>query len=337
MTSVHATDPARVQTACRFCRYSKLKCSGTEPCDRCRKRSQECIYDARPGHEAGVGRPPKRFRFDPGQGSSRLAATRTPARAVAARPVTALQTTQSRLENEPTSHRAEDATPRFLSNRSDKRKRWLYLGASSTWAFNLRVAALIRQYLHDDPDARYEGFALDGDVYQLSLRSPTVDGSLDLTRLPSHDYAIYLVSTVQFHLGGTLRLFDEDQFLATLNDFYSHDRERVQPNKLWYTQLLLVLALGKGFLHSSNSREQTPSSELFLRAMSCLPDTNTLHDDPVLAMEVLATIALYFYLLDMKDNAYSYVSHSLRSNAQADQCYTDRPSYAPSPRRRHAH
>ncbi|KAJ9498990.1 hypothetical protein H2202_005667 [Exophiala xenobiotica] len=29
--------------------HSKLKCSGTQPCDRCQRRRRECIYDARDG------------------------------------------------------------------------------------------------------------------------------------------------------------------------------------------------------------------------------------------------------------------------------------------------
>lgn len=208
----------------------------------------------------------------------------------------------------PAETRQGAASPQFLRNRSDKRKRWLYLGASSTWAFNLRVAALIKQYLHDNPDDKYEGFTLDGDVHKLALKAPSTNASLDLTRLPSLDYAIYLVSTVQFHLGGMLRLFDEDAFLETLRDFYSQGRDKSRTNKLWYTQFLLVLALGKGFLNATNLRDHTASSDLFLRAMSCLPDTNALHEDPVPAVEVLATVALYFYRLDMKDSAYSYVS-----------------------------
>lgn len=166
----------------------------------------------------------------------------------------------------------------------------------------------MQSYLKDEPRHEHEGFTLDGDVHAITLRSPCSETSLDLTRLPSLDYAIYLVYTVQFHLGGMFCLFDEEEFVQSLHELYSRGQEKARTDRLWYTQCLLVLALGKGFLNVKESPDYTSSSDLFLRAMSCLPDTTVLHEEPVVAMEVLSTIALYFYCLDMKPVAYSYVS-----------------------------
>ena len=42
--------------------------------------------------------------------------------------------------------------------------------------------------------------------------------------------------------------------------------------------------------------------------MSLLPDITGLWKDPILAIEVLALIALYFHSVDMRDSAYCYVS-----------------------------
>lgn len=170
------------------------------------------------------------------------------------------------------------------------------------------MATLIRSALKDDPTNTSEGFTLDGDAYTLSLGRVGSDTRLDLSRLPSLDYAIYLVNTVKFHLGGILRLFDEEEFLRNLHEFYSKGPEKAGTHRLWYTQCLLLLALGKGFLNVRHSPDNTSSVDFFLRAMAILPDTIVLHDEPVLAAEVLATIALYFYCLDMRHSAYSYVS-----------------------------
>jgi len=172
------------------------------------------------------------------------------------------------------------------------------------------VATLIRSRLQDHQGDKYEGFTLDGDAYNLSWRKASSDTHLDLSRLPSQDYAVYLINTVTFHLGGILRLFDEEEFLQNLHEFYSQGRDKATANRLWYTQCLLLLALGKGFLNVRNAPDNTSSVDFFLRAMSILPDTVVLHDEPILAAEVLATIALYFYCLDMKDNAYFHVSTS---------------------------
>lgn len=193
----------------------------------------------------------------------------------------------------------------------------VYLGASSTWAFNVRVATLLQDYLKDDHESKYTGFTLDGDVHTICLSTLPNMATLDLTRLPSLDYAMYLVNTVKFHLEGMLRLFDDREFFQSLQELYSEGSEKANANKLWYTQYLLVLALGKGFLNTRHSPGDTSSCDMFLRAMSCLPDTTVLHDEPVLAMEVLSIIALYFYGLDMKQIAYSYVRCWLYAHYQA--------------------
>lgn len=40
--------PNRVPTKCRRCqrcRARKVKCSGTQPCDKCRNRQQDCVFE----------------------------------------------------------------------------------------------------------------------------------------------------------------------------------------------------------------------------------------------------------------------------------------------------
>jgi hypothetical protein len=138
------------------------------------------------------------------------------------------------------------------------------------------------------------------------------------------DYAIYLTNTVIFHLGGILRLFDEEEFLKNLHEFYAEAPEKVGSSRLWYTQYLLILAFGKGFLAGTRAPGALPGSEFFTRAMAVLPDTSELHEDPVLAVEVLALVSLYFYCLDMRQSAYSYIGQALRV-AMVDGLHTRTP------------
>lgn len=149
---------------------------------------------------------------------------------------------------------------------------------------------------------------MDGDAYKFSWKRVGLEDKPDLSRLPSLDFAIYLTNTVKFHLGGIFRLFDEDEFLQHLHEFYAEAPEKVGSSRLWYTQYLLVLAFGKGFLNGPKTPGSLSGSEFFTRAMSILPDIPDLHEEPVLAVEVLNLIALYFYCLDMRQTAYSYVS-----------------------------
>ncbi|KAK5282940.1 hypothetical protein LTR40_002546 [Exophiala xenobiotica] len=293
--------------------HSKLKCSGTQPCDRCQRRRRECIYDARDGRnpdEERFGSTPKRARLNDTTPHQRSQDQVRPFLGE----VTSRRTGLTPLTP---SHTSDDhaASPHFLKNKPNKRKRWC---ASSTWSYNIRVATLIRSALKDDPTNTSEGFTLDGDAYTLSLGRVGSDTRLDLSRLPSLDYAIYLVNTVKFHLGGILRLFDEEEFLRNLQEFYSKGPEKAGTHRLWYTQCLLLLALGKGFLNVRHSPDNTSSVDFFLRAMAILPDTIVLHDEPVLAAEVLATIALYFYCLDMRHSAYSYIGRIFRTKPYAN-------------------
>ena len=188
----------------------------------------------------------------------------------------------------------------------------VYLGASSTWSFNIRVASLIRSRLKDDHGDNEDRFTLDGDAYNISLKRANPDTQLDLSCLPSLDYAIYLINTVKFHLGGILRLFHEEEFLQNLHEFYSDGPEKASAHRLWYTQCLLLIALGKGFLNVRNAPNNSSSADFFIRAMSILPDMSDLLEEPVLAIEVLATVALYFYCMDMRQSAYTYVGQALR-------------------------
>lgn len=131
----------------------------------------------------------------------------------------------------------------------------------------------------------------------------------DLTRLPSFDYALYLVNTVKFHLGSIFHIFDEDHFMRNLHEFYEEGSAKVGVDRLWYTQYLTLLAFGKSLLHSNRSSGPPQGTEFFCRAMAVLPEMGALHEEPILAAEVLCLIALYFHCLDMRQTAYSYVGH----------------------------
>lgn len=130
----------------------------------------------------------------------------------------------------------------------------------------------------------------------------------DLNRLPSFDYAVYLLNTVKYHLGGIFHLFEEEDFMHCLHRFYTKDATEASLERLWYCQYLLVLAFGKSILNAKRLSPSLPGSEFFTRGMAALPDVSALHEDPVLAIEVLCMVALYFFCLDMRQTAYSYVS-----------------------------
>lgn len=155
--------------------------------------------------------------------------------------------------------------------------------------------------------------AVDGDAYQLHWRQASSEELPDISGLPSLEHALYMLNTVQFHFGHLYRLFDEDEFLRNLHEFYDNAAAKVQSNRLWYVQFLMILAFGEAFLAPVRKAANTSSwTKYFSRAMSLLPDVTGLWQEPILSIEVLALIGLYFHSVDMRDTAYVYVSCVLR-------------------------
>lgn len=183
----------------------------------------------------------------------------------------------------------------------------MLLGPTSTWAFSRRVLnTLGERFVPEDNKA--VPLAVDGEAYQFQYRRSTFEETPDLTGLPSHDYAIYMLNTVQFHLGQLFRLFDEEEFLHNLHEFYADAATKVQESPLWYVQFLLVLAFGEAFLTPIRNTHIAPGwGKYFTRAMSLMPDISALWPEPILAIEVLTMIALYLHSVDLRDTAYCYV------------------------------
>lgn len=153
--------------------------------------------------------------------------------------------------------------------------------------------------------------AVDGDAYQLHWGHASSDETPDTSGLPSIDYALYMLSTVKFHLSSLYRFFDEKEFLLNLYEFYDDAPKKAQKSRLWYVQFLMILAFGEAFLTPVKTSNTASWARFFTRAVSLLPDITELWKDPILAIEVLALIALYFHSVDMRDSAYCYVSSSV--------------------------
>ena len=184
----------------------------------------------------------------------------------------------------------------------------VFLGPTSTWSFSRRVLTIIQTRVHPH-STRPIPLAVDGDAYQIHWGHASSDEPPDTSNLPSIDYALYMLSTVKFHLSSLYRFFDEKEFLLNLYEFYDNAQEKAQASRLWYVQFLVILAFGEAFLTPVKTSPNTTGwTRYFTRAMSLLPDITGLWKDPILAIEVLALISLYFHSVDMRDSAYCYVS-----------------------------
>lgn len=129
--------------------------------------------------------------------------------------------------------------------------------------------------------------------------------------LPAADYALYLYSSVKFHLGELFGMVDDLTFSDLLHRFDTDQEGTASANHLWFVQYLLIIAFGKAFLEHSSPGvvpdQGPPGSNYAARAMSLMPDAAQMHDEALPAVEALALAALYFQAIDMRAVAYQYV------------------------------
>ncbi|KAB8235289.1 putative C6 transcription factor [Aspergillus alliaceus] len=319
----HPERPKRTSNACKRCRSRKVKCSGTHPCEKCRQRRQECVFEddrkivvseelflslkRRVEAIESTSTPRKRTRTldNSSAGESTYAQV--------------VETPQGYAADHPEGNRYDErfasnplVSPGYVKHTGRKQRTWLFLSPTSTWSFSRRVLTTIQTRLSPQNPTPLP-LAVDGDAYQLQWRQASSDELPDISGLPSLEHAQYILNTVQFHFSHLYLLFDEDEFLHHLHEFYDNAAAKVQESRLWYVQFLIVLAFGEALLAPVRKASNTASwTKYFSRAMSLLPDITGLWQDPVLAIEVLTLIGLYFHSIDMRDTAYCYVGHAMR-------------------------
>ncbi|KNG84696.1 C6 transcription factor [Aspergillus nomiae NRRL 13137] len=324
--------PKRTSNACRRCRSRKVKCSGTHPCDKCRQRRQECVFEddrkivvseelflsLKRRVEELESTPPARKRTRTLESSSVGESTygntgATPVRtSETPQPPTPEQSGGSRYDERFASNPLALVSPGYVKHTGRRQRPWLFLGPTSTWSFSRRILNTIQARLSPHSSAPLP-LAVDGDAYQLQWRQASSEELPDISGLPSLEHALYILNAVQFHFSHLYLLFDEDEFLRHLYEFYDNAEVKVQESRLWYVQFLIVLAFGEALLAPVRKVSNAASwTKYFLRAMSFLPDITGLWQDPVLAIEVLTLIGLYFHSIDMRDTAYCYIGHAIR-------------------------
>lgn len=189
----------------------------------------------------------------------------------------------------------------------------VYQGPTSSWSFTHRILKSLAKALCPDTPLDLP-IITDRNAYQVQWTKAQSNGIADITALPSQDHAIYLVNTVNFHIGHFLHLYDDEEFMKNLDEFYGDVQQKVQKSKLWYIQFLVVMAFGETLLlPASKTSQSSACSQYFTRAMSLLPDITEMWNDPILSVELLALVALYLYSLDMRDSSCGYVGFDMNS------------------------
>lgn len=110
---------------------------------------------------------------------------------------------------------------------------------------------------------------------------------------------------MKFRCGQLYHLFDEDDFMRRLHEFYSDPGPT--PTGLWYTHFLIIIAFGKGFVQQKRQGTRPAGSEYVVKALQHFPDMNVLYREPLVSTEILCCLSLYLQCLDFRGSAHNYV------------------------------
>ncbi|KAM3451321.1 hypothetical protein NHJ6243_009619 [Beauveria neobassiana] len=200
--------------------------------------------------------------------------------------------------------------------------RTFYLGTSSNWSFTRRLLNLTQQYA-DCSLTSPNTLRFDAETYALSAEDGTSTAK-NTPAVPTVDYAIHLVNMVKFHCGQVFHLFDQEEFMRKLCQFYGEPRPSVARTGLWYIHFLLILAFGKALVTKTSRGRRPPGADFFCAAMSLLPEPITLWREPEEAIEILCCTSLYFQSIDHRSSAYNHIGQALRL-ALSQGMHTDTP------------
>ncbi|KAI8685065.1 Zn(2)-C6 fungal-type domain-containing protein [Fusarium keratoplasticum] len=337
--------------ACKRCRSMKVKCSGAQPCARCGRKNETCIYEAEekkvsvpesylralesrqealptPGSlrdNAGHFRPRPRHSSVSDYGSLTVVPPDGSVVSGQVEPEEGLTLGTPEAE-----HDEDDQEPGSLSGNEVLEPafrqnplvdndyvfgralgRYWYMGPASSWAFCRRVLALLGKNL---PEANNESFPwhLDGVAFRLQWKPLMPDEPPDVSNLPPSDYALFLIQTARFYLGPFACLIDETEFIRHIRELYEDASAKASSCKLWYAQYLLMLAFGKAFLSGRSPDGSPPGYQYAARAMQLMPELAGIALDPVLSAQALTLAAIYFQSIDMRVAAFQHIGHALR-------------------------
>ncbi|CAG8273724.1 unnamed protein product [Penicillium salamii] len=204
------------------------------------------------------------------------------------------------------------------------KRNWLWLAPTSPWSFVARLAVMMSEKPELEGQATLR-FNLDGDIYPLDWGNEKVNpDSLISIPLPSVDQALHAFNAVHFYLGQIYRLFDED-FGAQIQHFYKRRAAgEMAYSRMWFIQLLLILAFGKAFSSRTRTDESPPGSKIFVHAMSLMPNQTFTGKDSLTVIETLALTSLYLYAIDHREGAHSHIGQAIRL-AQIEGLHTQLP------------
>ncbi|KAM0424174.1 hypothetical protein ACHAPT_010543 [Fusarium lateritium] len=192
----------------------------------------------------------------------------------------------------------------------DPHGKFWYMGPTSSWAFCRRVLAIIGSCM---PKPEPPVYPWDLETINLTWSPVGLYDQPDVSGLPSCEYALYLLSTVQYHLGSLYEIIDHESFREQVERFYKDPAGEAYRKRFWYAQFLLVLAFGEAFINTGSSKG-VPGIKYASRGLSLIPSVIPLDKDKesLAVVQAHCLAALYLQAVDLRLMAYQIIGQGLR-------------------------
>lgn len=117
-----------------------------------------------------------------------------------------------------------------------------------------------------------------------------------------------MLELVVLQVGISQQLFDVRAFSDNMSHLFHDSSSGKALPSIWYTEALLVMAIGRLLAAKSDGPSDVPGESLYNAALNRLPRPGDTKKYGILGIEVVALTALYLQVADRKEEAYIYVS-----------------------------
>lgn len=134
-------------------------------------------------------------------------------------------------------------------------------------------------------------------------------GSFASPPLPSREESFRLFDVFVSWMGTNQHFLDPRSFFDSMDMLYHDEATRTsRMQTIWFSQYLLVMAMGKLIGCGSGGLSGSAGVEYFNEAMDRLPPSHEMGSHGIISVEILCLASLYLQWCDRKNDAYLYVS-----------------------------
>ncbi|GAQ36292.1 hypothetical protein EURHEDRAFT_417052 [Aspergillus niger] len=288
----------RVSLACESYRSRKIKCDGSNPCSRCRRVGQECVFQGRK----------KRRPRKPESLPSRSHTTLAPPDNQRVSPVT------TQALNDPVYFKKQLELRAGFGVSNAATGCFQFYGPSSHFSFIQRIYQRIKRQTLNRQD---QTSATDVDNWGLERFMFSVDSGEGVGQGPTQAYVsnemgIKFIDAFFEIVHPQMPVFSYEETIASWNSLWNPPRGR-EPKK-GQEILYMMLALGAHLSHSEGRQDLESSegwSEYFYRLAS--RDASDLTDTSLRSTHFMLLKSFYAFQVMKSHEAYIYLGHAARN------------------------